>query len=301
MKLKEICTETGLSRKTIRLYEEKGLLVPQKEYRNGREYREYSEADARTLKEIAILRRSWFTMEEIRRMQEDPENIREIFPQYRQWLEQQKTQLDGLLAAARSIDPEEITSVGALSAKMETEAGKLALPLMDIDPHFKYLDQLEEVRDMRKEIEKKDYFEERPADTRTFRQVTLSMDKDRVNDLAVPFGQFRDWEAGAWEKQDGPVSREEKEPKWIGLLTALGIAMVAVGFILYVVTNIRDYGRSYSIGEWPWDMKLGAALLVLGIVLSFLVRGLVAYRERQRWLKVVRQQEREKQARRTDK
>ena len=28
MKLKEVCESTGLSRKTIRLYEEKGLLVP---------------------------------------------------------------------------------------------------------------------------------------------------------------------------------------------------------------------------------------------------------------------------------
>ena len=39
MKLKEVCEATGLTRKTIRLYEEKGLLVPQKEARNGREYR----------------------------------------------------------------------------------------------------------------------------------------------------------------------------------------------------------------------------------------------------------------------
>ena len=45
MKLKEVCEATGLTRKTIRLYEEKGLLVPQKEARNGREYREYSQED----------------------------------------------------------------------------------------------------------------------------------------------------------------------------------------------------------------------------------------------------------------
>ena len=38
MKLKEVCASTGLSRKTIRLYEEKGLLVPQMEHRNGRDY-----------------------------------------------------------------------------------------------------------------------------------------------------------------------------------------------------------------------------------------------------------------------
>lgn len=48
MKLKEVCESTGLTRKTIRLYEEKGLLVPHKEYRNGREYREYTPGGHRT-------------------------------------------------------------------------------------------------------------------------------------------------------------------------------------------------------------------------------------------------------------
>ena len=56
MKLKEVCESTGLSRKTIRLYEEKGLLVPQMERRNGRDYREYTQADVDALREIATLR-----------------------------------------------------------------------------------------------------------------------------------------------------------------------------------------------------------------------------------------------------
>lgn len=80
MKLKEVCESTGLSRKTIRLYEEKGLLVPQMEHRNGRDYREYSPEDVKRLQEIATLRRAWFTMDEIARMQQNPETIGEIFP-----------------------------------------------------------------------------------------------------------------------------------------------------------------------------------------------------------------------------
>lgn len=42
MTRKEICEATGLSIKTLRLYEEKGLIAPAKTYRNGREYREYT-------------------------------------------------------------------------------------------------------------------------------------------------------------------------------------------------------------------------------------------------------------------
>ena len=108
MKLKEVCEATGLTRKTIRLYEEKGLLVPQKEARNGREYREYSQEDVETLREIATLRRAWFTMDEISRMQQDPETIREIFQQYLQWLEAQQQTLRQLLTAARAIDPQHV-------------------------------------------------------------------------------------------------------------------------------------------------------------------------------------------------
>ena len=84
MKLKEVCESTGLSRKTVRLYEEKGLLVPQKERKNGRDYREYTPEDVEILREIATLRRAWFTMDEIARMQQDPDAIEEIFPQYLQ-------------------------------------------------------------------------------------------------------------------------------------------------------------------------------------------------------------------------
>ena len=141
MKLKEVCESTGLSRKTIRLYEEKGLLVPQMEHRNGRDYREYTQADVEALREIATLRRAWFTMDEIARMQQNPETIGEIFPQYLQWLEKQKTTLESLLKAAKNVDPSKIQSVSELSEKMR-EAETMPLPAADIEPKFRYLDAL---------------------------------------------------------------------------------------------------------------------------------------------------------------
>lgn len=128
MKLKEVCEQTGLSRKTIRLYEEKALFAPHKERRNGRDYREYTEEDVHQLQVIASLRRAWFTMEEIRRMQADPAAIREIIPQYKQWLLAQKVQLDGLIAAAEDIPLEEVTSIEDLSARMESATSRLPLP-----------------------------------------------------------------------------------------------------------------------------------------------------------------------------
>ena len=143
MKLKEVCEATGLTRKTIRLYEEKGLLVPHKEYRNGREYREYTPENVEQLREIATLRRAWFTMDEIARMQQDPETIREILPQYLQWLEAQQQTLRKLLTAARAIDPEQVKSVAELSREMK-EAENMPLPQADIQPKFRYLDAQEQ-------------------------------------------------------------------------------------------------------------------------------------------------------------
>ena len=200
MKLKEVCESTGLSRKTIRLYEEKGLLVPQMEHRNGRDYREYTQADVEALREIATLRRAWFTMDEIARMQQNPETIGEIFPQYLQWLEKQKTTLEFLLKAAKNVDPSKIQSVSELSEKMR-EAETMPLPAADIEPKSQYLDALEQ-RPEKVEPEWKEPLPGGMADSRIYRQFVAANSKDKSDDLGVAFGQLRD--AMTPERERGP-------------------------------------------------------------------------------------------------
>ena len=75
MTRKEVCTATGLSIKTLRLYEEKGLIAPERQYRNGREYRVYTPELVAQLQQIATLRRALFTMDEIKAMQQNPDAI----------------------------------------------------------------------------------------------------------------------------------------------------------------------------------------------------------------------------------
>lgn len=60
MTRKEVCKATGLSVKTLRLYEEKGLIAPAREYRNGREYRTYTPKLVEQLSQIATLRRRFY-------------------------------------------------------------------------------------------------------------------------------------------------------------------------------------------------------------------------------------------------
>ena len=77
MKMKEVMKATGLQENTIRFYETKELISPEKERRNGRTYHEYSTEDVQALKQIVVLRKARFTLDEIRIMQTSPERIEE--------------------------------------------------------------------------------------------------------------------------------------------------------------------------------------------------------------------------------
>ena len=145
MKLKEVCSKTGLTKRTIRFYEEKGLLSPQKTYKNGREYRDYSEDDVSRLQDIATLRRARFTIQEIKQMEAQPENMPEVFTAYREGLYEQQRELAALIAAAEGVNPEELTSTKQLISVMQKATQRLPLPAMDIRPHFRYLDEQEDI------------------------------------------------------------------------------------------------------------------------------------------------------------
>ena len=294
MKLKEVCESTGLSRKTIRLYEEKGLLVPQMERRNGRDYREYSPEDVKRLQEIATLRRAWFTMDEIARMQQNPETIGEIFPQYLQWLEKQKTTLESLLKAAKDVDPSKIQSVSELSEKMR-EAETMPLPAADIEPKFQYLDALEQ----RPEKVEPDWQEPLPGgmdDSRIYRQFVAANSKDKADDLGVAFGQLRD--AMTPERESTPVVGTKEMPKMLQRLEKLGEGALVLGaawtaiYTLYLV--MTGGGDGYGRGL-PVPFTIGISLIIVGSVGMGAAKGIAAYRERQAWIQRMREQDEEKQ------
>lgn len=294
MKLKEVCESTGLSRKTVRLYEEKGLLVPQMERRNGRDYREYTQADVDALREIATLRRAWFTMDEIARMQQNPETIGEIFPQYLQWLEKQKTTLESLLKAAKDVDPSKIQSVSELSEKMR-EAETMPLPAADIEPKFQYLDALEQ----RPEKVEPDWQEPLPGgmdDSRIYRQFVAANSKDKSDDLGVAFGQLRD--AMTPERESTPVVGTKEMPKTLQRLEKLGEGALVLGaawtaiYTLYLVMTGGGYGYGRGL---PVPFTIGISLIIVGSVGMGAAKGIAAYRERQAWIQRMREQDEEKQ------
>ncbi len=67
MKINEVESLIGMTKKNIRFYEEQGLLSPRRNKDNG--YRTYDEGDIKTLEQIMLLRKLSVPIEEIRAMQ----------------------------------------------------------------------------------------------------------------------------------------------------------------------------------------------------------------------------------------
>ncbi len=144
MKIKAVSQQTGLTQKTIRFYESVGLITPNAKTINGRAFRDYSEADIAQLKEIAVLRKARFSIEEILHMQEDPQAVQEIFSDYYSRMKQEMSEMKQLVSVLDSISTHPLPSKEALVNEITTVTEKLSLPAIDVRPHFRYLDLLEE-------------------------------------------------------------------------------------------------------------------------------------------------------------
>lgn len=71
MKMKEVCTATGLTERAVRFYVQENLVKPLAQRRGGRTWLDFSPADVERLRAIATLRKAGFTLEEIRSMEAD--------------------------------------------------------------------------------------------------------------------------------------------------------------------------------------------------------------------------------------
>ena len=91
MKINEVETLVGISKKNIRFYEEEGLLCPQRNSENG--YRNYSDADVDTLLKIKALRKLGLPLEEIRSLQQGRLTVADALHRHRITLERESENL----------------------------------------------------------------------------------------------------------------------------------------------------------------------------------------------------------------
>lgn len=279
MTRKEVCRATGLSVKTLRLYEEKGLIIPTKERRNGREYREYTQELVEQLQQIVTLRRALFTMDEIKTMQQRPDAIPGIFRDYQAWLESQERQFHLLRQAAEKISEQDLGSLEGLLSGLENAAEQLPLPAMDVKPNFKRLDQMEEEpRHVTPQVDLDDMV----PNAKVFRQVNLVTDRDKANNINIAFGQYNQLRQDLRQPQEsGIVQRERKLPKWYKVLSGIATGLLLLGVVLSIA----------CLTGFLWGPFIYPILYTTGVlfVIRLAMMGIPMWLEHRAWLKQAQQ------------
>lgn len=101
MKINEVERQVGITKRNIRFYEKEGLLAPGRNSENG--YRDYSDADVETLKQIKLFRKLDLPMEEIRRLQRGTLNVEDAMSRHIIQLERERTNLAGMAALCQEL------------------------------------------------------------------------------------------------------------------------------------------------------------------------------------------------------
>lgn len=152
MKIKEVCERTGLTRRAVRFYEEKGLISP--EIREENEYRDYTETDVCRLQLVARLRGYRFSVEEIRRLLERPQETEAVFAAHRQELADEQEEGAAILESLERLRlPDSGAPESLYEALCRAEDEGAALPPRDLEPDFGRFDEL--TREERAELSRR--------------------------------------------------------------------------------------------------------------------------------------------------
>lgn len=106
MKINEVETLVGVTRRNIRFYEKEGLLSPARNSQNG--YREYADAEVEELKRIKLLRKLGVPLDEIRRMQTGGGTVGDGMRRHLITLERERKDLEEALLFCQRMKDQEI-------------------------------------------------------------------------------------------------------------------------------------------------------------------------------------------------
>ena len=142
MRIKEAARRTGLTEKTIRYYENRGLVLPDTEERNGRTWRDYTEDHVRMLEAVAILRRAQFHVEEIDAILSDPGSIPEVLDEVFRRVEETYETLGRLRSELKRESVLGAPDMLTLAEELKETVKPLPLPPQDLKFNFKAMDRL---------------------------------------------------------------------------------------------------------------------------------------------------------------
>src|SRR4051794_21765194 len=97
----ELAKLSGVSLRTLRYYDEIGLLKPDKVYDNG--YRHYSQANLDLLQQILFYRELGFPLTDIKKIVHAADfDVQQALRKQRKLLEQKRDYIEGLLTAVKN-------------------------------------------------------------------------------------------------------------------------------------------------------------------------------------------------------
>lgn len=122
MNIKEAEVLSGVSRRNIRFYEQKGLLAPERNQENG--YREYGEADVERLKLIRVLRMVDMPLEQVREVVLDHVSLREAVASHRRTLKNRIKELEVAVQFCDELSSEKQPDIDEVLRCMEEPKNK---------------------------------------------------------------------------------------------------------------------------------------------------------------------------------
>lgn len=140
MKIKEVSKKTGLTEKTIRYYEEKGLIDPVKTTVKDREFREYTNRDIKDLLITATLRKLDFGISDILKMIHAPGEISGIVRGHIERIKETNRLSTSMLTTLEDTHTDKLTDIYELAGALENNTKHLSLPETDLDIPFYKLD-----------------------------------------------------------------------------------------------------------------------------------------------------------------
>lgn len=143
MRIQEVEALVGITRKNIRFYEAEGLLSPRRNSENG--YRDYSDQDVSSLRQIKLLRKLAVPLDEIRQMQTGACSLAEGMHRHLSQLEQQQKDLEQAVRLCQALkdvaQPLEALDCNRYLAQMDAleEEGVTFINIQKQDKRKKYV------------------------------------------------------------------------------------------------------------------------------------------------------------------
>lgn len=208
MRIQEVESLVGITKKNIRFYEKEGLLSPGRSAENG--YREYGQAEVDLLTRIKLMRKLGIPLEEIRRMQAGPCTVSDSIRRH-------------LVTLSR--EAENIRHATELCELLRQED----IPLAQLDAG-RYLQEMEELERRGATFMDKQKWDIRPIRYVAPLVITIGM-------VALMGGLF-------WLFLWAFVSDSVDAPPLPVVIVALAVPVVVIlGVLLALIQRIREIGK----------------------------------------------------------